>query len=266
VAEDRLANAAAGPVDEGPSGAGPADAAQALASAASTGVRPVVLHGVLGLLSLLTALALVHAAFFSDVPPPAAAAWERIGWPTHEKLVGETTPAQAGRKFTHGGITRFEARPREAGGVPFAVALAAVRTRSHVDLHRGFLAESLPGMTLEVDGPPRLGTGPMKGTQFALGNAGGRRMLQSCIAPDGTTGVDDLRLVAAIGDQRERGLHARVRQVLGLQPPSRWECAWVAISVEPGPAADEQLQVRWGELLAMWKARAPWPVAGSPAR
>lgn len=245
-------------------GRAPADAgADAATVAPSPGVPPALLRAVLGTLSAVTAVALVHAAFFADVPPPAAAAWERLALPAHELVPAGFAPAHAARQVTHASVARFEARPRELDGKPFALALVPVRTRSHVDLHRGFLADALPGMAIEPDGRPRLGTGAAQGTQYALGTADGRRMLQSCIAPDGTTGVDDLRLVAAIGDQRERGPAARVRQVLGLQPPSRWECAWVAISVEPGPAADEQLLAHWGDLLAAWKRQSPWPAAAA---
>ena len=216
-------------------------------------------------LLLLAAWALAYQAFGLRTVPPAAADWTRLALTGYELVIKDHEVAASERDLAHGGVARFEAIPREAGKNPFSISVVPVRPRQNKDLNLSFFYESFPALTPEAAGKERPGEGDAKSTKVIIGTVKGQRVLQTCITPTGVAATSSSDLNANLGATREQGIKARWLQLLGMQAPARWECAWVTIELAAGASdsarADQDLLAIWADVHAAWRARPPWPLA-----
>ncbi|WP_295448653.1 hypothetical protein [uncultured Thiodictyon sp.] len=67
--------------------------------------------------------------------------------------------------------------------------------------------------------------------------------------------------------ERQRDPRQWLRQALGLDPQSRWECLLISISTAAHPAAQAQLLTLWAGVYQSLQTRRPvlWPFAAAPA-
>jgi hypothetical protein len=237
-------------------------------------------HGLLVVALVGVCLAWAQLAFGLQTPAPTPAQWAGftlVGYAfTHRT---EAAPS-AGKDFSHGELVHVQAAPREPGRSGFSMRLVALRKRAQVEFSLDAVHQRLPAVAVaRGDGPadarggagvgarggapalaPAGGGTPAAAPVLALGSLHGRPALQTCITAHGVAGVDKTALSEAIDSVRERGWQARVRQVLGLQPPGRWECALVTIDVDRGDDAEQRLLTIWGQVQTAWQAQPPWPV------
>jgi hypothetical protein len=211
------------------------------------------------------AIALGDLAFGFKLPSPPDVRRESVQLAGYTTVLRVIEPSEEKVAASHGSVARFQFIPQDSSRPAVSATIATMRVRSHGDLSVGYMAHTFPGVVPMANGAAWTAVDDAPGGELHVGAAADQAVLEGCITPSGAYAVSSERLVAASGDQRRTDLSSRVRQVMGMQSPARWECVWVTLSLPSNGSAVEQLRTAWRALSSSWPAYSPWaaPSAGA---
>lgn len=207
-------------------------------------LAPGVLRALLLLLVLLSAAAFTALVVAPAAPPePQPLALPARALPALQAT--SAWPPQRRRNLSTGAGQRYRwPHPSKGQAASLELELLPVRLRRYEDLgvrpiqrlrQRPLWRDQ--NMRYVIDGAD----------QLALGALGQQQLLQTCWVPGKQAAAQSETLVDLLNvPPPDPG--ARLRVVLGLEPPRRWECILVGLQMPAGPQSQEHLLAAWREL------------------
>lgn len=217
------------------------------------------LRTVIASLVVLTAAVTVIKPVNLRAPAPERETPRSLGLPNERLDLLAEEPMRVGRSLSSGALRRWHLS-ENTQDPPLTLTLVSVRARTFPELQVAAFRHVDPDLVLldrRLNAADRKDKIPLT-EQFAIGRGhdkvtGKSTRLQSCITPDGSSGVTTATLSAQLHKQREQeerqmSFRTRIARLAGLNEHSRWECLAVQLSTPTTPDSPRRLLRVWSAL------------------